>query len=142
MTTRGFRVPARAALAGNPSDGFGGAVLAVPVPALFAQASYEPDEPPDPTEIVAATVSVFDRRFSTKSKGRLRCSANIPLQVGLGGSSAISVACIQALADHHSVSVSPLDIARLALVVEVEEMGIAAGMQDRITQAFDEPMFM
>ncbi len=34
--------PARAALAGNPSDGYGGAVVAVPVPDLAAFASTEP----------------------------------------------------------------------------------------------------
>ena len=36
---------ARAALAGNPSDGYGGAVLAVPVPDLFATVATSESAP-------------------------------------------------------------------------------------------------
>ena len=37
-----IEVPARVHLAGNPSDGYGGAVLSVPVPALTATVEAEP----------------------------------------------------------------------------------------------------
>lgn len=137
-----FRVAARAAFAGNPSDGFGGAVVAAPVPGLHAAASYLAGERPDGTPIVVATVAGFDARFGTRSRGRVRWSTSIPVSVGLAGSSAIVIATIRALAEHHGIDVPPLDVAHLALAVEVSGMGIAAGLQDRITQAFGTAMFM
>lgn len=137
-----FEVPARAAFAGNPSDGFGGAVVAAPLPSLCAAASFRTGEQPDRTPIVVATVTAFDARFGTRSHGRVRWSTSIPTSVGLAGSSAIVIAAIRALAAHHEVEVEPLDLARLALDVEVSGMGIAAGLQDRITQAFATTMFM
>ncbi len=137
-----FGVSARAAFAGNPSDGFGGAVLAAPVPSLRATASYRPDKQPDGTPIVLATVAAFDARYGTRSSGGVRWSTSIPMSVGLAGSSAIVIATIRALAEHHGIAPEPLDVAHLALAVEVSGMGIAAGLQDRITQAFATSMFM
>jgi len=136
------RVPARAALAGNPSDGYGGAVVAVPVPALAARARFIPGATSDDAEIVGATRTVFERAFGLRAEGALQWTTTIPYQVGLAGSSAIVIACLRALAASHAVAIERLALARLALQVETQEMGIAAGLQDRITQAFGLPMFM
>ncbi|HEY2160360.1 MAG TPA: hypothetical protein VGH24_03565, partial [Solirubrobacteraceae bacterium] len=62
---RGF-ARARAALAGNPSDGYGGAVLAVTLPAWRAEAEVVPasDARIDPENaLVRATVRRFAREF-------------------------------------------------------------------------------
>ncbi|WP_026911126.1 mevalonate kinase family protein [Patulibacter minatonensis] len=137
-----FEVPARAAFAGNPSDGFGGAVVATLVPSLSATASFRADEPADATPIVVATLATFDERFGTRSHGRVTWATTIPVSIGLAGSSAIVIATLRALAEHHGIDVEPLDLAHLALAVEVSGMGLAAGLQDRITQAFATTMFM
>jgi glucuronokinase len=122
--------PARAALLGNPSDGYGGAVLA------FAFSDFsalvEPcsgfDAHPDAVRLLRAAV----RRANGGNEGvGLRMRTTIPREVGLGGSSAIVLAALRAL----GVAGSPDDLARVALAVEVDDLGIAAGLQDRLVQA-------
>lgn len=72
---------------------------------------------------------------------RLRFSigfeTDIPRQVGLGGSSAIVIAALRALADWFGVSLGPAKLAELALAAEIEDLGIAAGPMDRIVQALE-----
>src|SRR5436309_4279842 len=63
---------ARAALAGNPSDGYGGAVLAVTVPELRAEAwgsEYGAGAIDPPSELVEATVRRFARSFAEDASG-------------------------------------------------------------------------
>ncbi len=63
----------------------------------------------------------------------------IPRQSGLGGSSAMIIAALRALLRFHRISdkqVPPAALAELALSVETEELGIAAGLQDRVVQSF------
>jgi len=126
--------PARAALAGNPSDLYGGAVLAVTLPSLAAHVGSEPShrlrvDPPNPLVEAAA--------------GRLGETAEvtwhttIPRAVGLGGSSALVIATLRA---HRELD--PAELAELALAVEVEDLGIAAGPQDRYAQAYGGLTFM
>ena len=62
----------------------------------------------------------------------------IPRQSGLGGSSAMIIAALQALLRFYRVPVQrvpPAELAELALGVEVSELGIAAGLQDRVVQS-------
>ena len=62
---------------------------------------------------------------------------NVPRQVGLAGSSAIITALWKALMVFYDVSEEqiPLELqASLVLKVEQEELGIAAGLQDRVIQ--------
>jgi glucuronokinase len=63
-------------------------------------------------------------------------STEIPREVGLGGSSAIVIATLRALAAACGLELEPQTLARIALAAEVEELGIAAGPQDRVAQAF------
>lgn len=139
--------PARAALAGNPSDGYGGAVLALALPQLRAEAeariSGSPADAVDPEgELVAAAIRRFKLETGIASSCAIRWRTAIPRGVGLGGSSAIVIATLRALCELYDVSLGPDHLAGLALAVEVEELGIAAGLQDRVAQAHGELTFM
>ena len=137
---------ARAALAGNPSDGYGGAVLAVTLPTWSARAEASPAgaleiEPANP--LVEATVRRFARELSPAGLGTaVRWSTSIPQQVGLGSSSALVIAVTRALSELHRVELEPDRLAAFALRVETEDMGIVAGLQDRVAQAYEGLTFM
>jgi glucuronokinase len=76
-------------------------------------------------------VDLHDRNFS------VRFDSTIPRQVGLAGSSAIIVATLRCLMDFYGVEI-PLEVQpSLALAVEVEELGITAGLQDRVIQVYE-----
>jgi glucuronokinase len=139
--------PARAALAGNPSDGYGGAVLAVALPEFCAEVvAGSPDSGPPPcgpgSELVAATVERFARDTGADAGCRVDWRTAVPRGVGLGGSSAIVIAALRALCELHHVSLRPDQLAGLALAIETEELGIAAGLQDRVAQAYGGLTFM
>ncbi len=140
------RVPARAALAGNPSDGYGGAVLAVALHEIQAEVDVVPAANPSvepPSTLVTATVRRFARELGGDgARTRLRWRTSIPRGVGLGGSSAIVIAATRALCDLLDLTLAPLELARFALAVENDELGIAAGLQDRIAQAYSGLTFM
>src|SRR5262245_20706998 len=66
----------------------------------------------------------------------------IPRPVGLAGSSAILGATLRCLMDFYDVAI-PLEIQpSLALSVETEELGITAGLQDRVIQVYEGLVFM
>jgi glucuronokinase len=133
--------PARAALAGNPSDGYGGAVLAVTVDGLLAQARTVAG-PTDGAELVAATTARFVHEFGVAAPGPVQVTTTIPRSVGLGGSSAIVIATLRALCRVHHVSLDSDTMAQLALSIEVDDLGIAAGLQDRLVQCHGGLVFM
>lgn len=72
----------------------------------------------------------------------IRYNSNIPLRLGLAGSSAIISACLKALCLFYEVKIQPATFANLVLSVETKELGISAGLQDRVAQAFETPVFM
>jgi glucuronokinase len=137
---------ARAALAGNPSDGYGGATLAVVVcdflAAVEATPAADPSIAPE-SALVQATVSRFQRELAPEAPpAAVRLSTSIPMAVGLGGSSAIVIATVRALCRLHHVRLGPGELASFALAVETEDLGIAAGLQDRVAQAYGGLTFM
>src|SRR5919204_555965 len=139
MTARAF---ARAALAGNPSDGYGGRTLAVVIRDFTATAHAAPansDElsPPGPggEALMRATLDRFRHHIGERAPVALRCETTVPREVGLAGSSAIVIACARALCELHGAELERDELARLALAVESEDLGIAAGLQDRMVQA-------
>ncbi len=72
----------------------------------------------------------------------IRYQSNIPRQVGLAGSSAIIVATLRALMEFYELEI-PLQVQpSLALSVEKEELGIAAGLQDRVIQVYEGMVYM
>ena len=126
-------VSARAALAGNPSDLYAGAVLAIPVRQLAASvtAVATPDVDP-PNELLDAV------RARVNATVGLRWETTIPRSVGLAGSSALVIAALRAA----GVELPPLEMAQLALSIERDDLGIVAGLQDRATQAFEAPVLV
>ncbi|MFN6109022.1 MAG: mevalonate kinase [Planctomycetota bacterium] len=68
---------------------------------------------------------------------RFEVRSSIPRLVGLAGSSAIVTATVRALAKYHSVEIPPHLLASLVLSAEKDELGIPAGLQDRVVQAYE-----
>jgi glucuronokinase len=137
---------ARAALAGNPSDGYGGAVLAVTLPRwrAYAEAASSPRLRVEPAnDLVAATARRFARVLGSGGvHAAVRWRTSIPQRVGLASSSALVIAVLRALGELHGVGLEPGDLADLALAVETEDLGIVAGPQDRVAQAYEGLTFM
>ena len=137
---------ARAALAGNPSDGYGGATLAVAVCDFAAHVEARPAAEPSvaPRSALArATVARFERELAPGAPpAAVRVRTSIPRAVGLGGSSAIVIATVRALCELHGLRLHPDELASFALAVETEDLGIAAGLQDRVAQAYEGLTFM
>jgi glucuronokinase len=92
---------------------------------------------------VRATISRFHRELAPAAPpSAVRLWTSIPRAVGLGGSSAIVIAIVRALCDLHQVELEPDELASFSLAVETEELGIAAGLQDRVAQAYGGLTFM
>jgi glucuronokinase len=72
----------------------------------------------------------------------MRYETSIPRQVGLGGSSAIVIAAMRALMAWFETTIDPVALAELALAAEQEDLGIAAGPQDRVIQCYEGVMLM
>lgn len=72
----------------------------------------------------------------------IRYRSSIPRQVGLAGSSAIVTATIKALMAFYEVDISNEILPNLILSVETDELGINAGLQDRVIQTYEGCVFM
>lgn len=125
--TFSFTVPARVALAGNPSDGHGGAVVATVVASLVATVTVAPsrrftfdgwstqfDSAGDVSAwvdrggfdgaqpLMQAALAVLHRRFDVDLEPHdFAVSSTIPRSLGLAGSSAIVIAAMRALIAAH-----------------------------------------
>ncbi len=98
--------------------------------------------------LVKATIKRFveycQAQNITLHKGNfsVRYESNIPRQVGLAGSSSIIIATLRCLLAFYEVGM-PLEIQpSFALGVETEELGIAAGLQDRVIQCYEDMVYM
>jgi glucuronokinase len=67
---------------------------------------------------------------------------NVPVRVGLAGSSAIVAATMRALMRFFGVEIPKPVLPNLILSVELEELGIGAGLQDRVIQVYEGVVFM
>jgi len=67
----------------------------------------------------------------------IRYHSSIPRQVGLAGSSAIITATIRALMQYYDVEIPIEILPSLILSVETDELGINAGLQDRVIQVYE-----
>ncbi len=122
-------------------------MLAVTVGAWSAQALVAPTGAPGvdpPSRLIEATVRRFGREFGDRrvAAAAIRWRSSIPRKVGLGGSSALVIATTRALLAHCGRSLTPNQLAEFALKVETEELGIVAGLQDRLAQAFEGLTYM
>jgi len=68
--------------------------------------------------------------------------SDIPRLVGLSGSSAIVIATMRALMKFYDIDIPLTQLPRLALSVEKDELGISAGLQDRVIQSFEGMVYM
>lgn len=72
----------------------------------------------------------------------VRYESHIPRQVGLAGSSSIITAMLRCLLEFYDVDM-PLEIQpSFILSVEQDELGITAGLQDRVIQAYEGMVYM
>jgi glucuronokinase len=85
---------------------------------------------------VRHNLQLHDRNFS------IRYQSDIPRQVGLAGSSAIIVGTLRCLCDFYGVGIPCSVQPSLALSVEAEELGITAGLQDRVIQVYEGLVYM
>ena len=98
--------------------------------------------------LVKATIKRFVEycdRLGHRLHGKnfsVRYDSSIPRQVGLAGSSAIIVATLRCLMEFYGVEIPRRVQPSLALAVETQELGIAAGLQDRVIQVHGGVVFM
>jgi glucuronokinase len=163
---------ARAGLLGNPSDGYFGKTISVTVGNFRARVSLHPSpmlriEEHDELSGVDALVERVERhgyyggkrlveaaikRFVDHCRASgielrpdnftVRYETDIPRQVGLAGSSAIIVATLRALMAFYGVEIPLPVLPGLTLQAETVELGILAGLQDRVVQAFEGLVYM
>ncbi len=72
----------------------------------------------------------------------IQYNSNIPRQVGLAGSSAIVIATLRALMQFYDVEIPLEQLPTIALEAEVKELGITAGLQDRVIQSYEGCVYM
>ena len=81
-------------------------------------------------------LELHSRNFS------IRYQTNVPRQVGLAGSSAIITATLRCLMEFYGVEIPRRVQPSLVLSVETDELGIAAGLQDRVIQVYEGLVYM
>jgi glucuronokinase len=84
----------------------------------------------------AHEIELEDKNFS------IRYRSNIPRRLGLAGSSALVSATLRCLLEYYEVDLARELQANLILSVETEELGISAGLQDRVIQVYEGCVFM
>jgi glucuronokinase len=98
--------------------------------------------------LVKATIKKFceychDRSIRLHGKNfTIRYRSSIPRQVGLAGSSAIVAATMKVLMAFYEVEIDKAVLPGLVLAVETDELGINAGLQDRVIQVYEGCVFM
>ena len=98
--------------------------------------------------LVKATI----RRFADYCAGQgielhgrnflLRYRTTIPRHVGLSGSSALVTATFRCLMEYYEVDIPREIQPNVILSVETEELGISAGLQDRVIQVYEDCVYM
>lgn len=81
-------------------------------------------------------LELHDRNFA------IRYRSTIPRHVGLAGSSALVTAAIRCLLEYYELEVPKPELPNLILSVETDELGISAGLQDRVIQVYEGCVYM
>jgi glucuronokinase len=98
--------------------------------------------------LIKATVKRFHDYFAGQGKElhnrnfTIEFETDIPRLVGMSGSSAIVVATMRALMQFYDVSIPKEYLPTLALSAEKDELGINAGLQDRVIQTYEGIVYM
>lgn len=166
----------RAAVIGNPSDGYYGKTIAFVFGNYRAEVKLTPSQGIKITpgendlnhfedidhlmgsieqrgyyggvRLLKASIKKFYEYVSSngwliEQKGfELSYSSNIPIRLGMAGSSAIVTAAVKAMMVYFEVKIEKPQLAGLILSVEKEELGISAGLQDRVAQVYESPVYM
>jgi glucuronokinase len=100
------------------------------------------------TRLVKAAIKRFweycnENKIKIENKNfTIRYKTSIPRQVGLAGSSAIITATMRALCQFYQINI-PIEIfPSIILSAEVDELGINAGLQDRVIQVYEGCVYM
>lgn len=89
------------------------------------------------TAAVRTFIDVCDSIDHRRPSGfRLTYSSSIPRQVGMAGSSALVIATMRCLAELVELDIPDHVLPSIALRTETEQLGITAGLQDRVVQTF------
>ena len=100
------------------------------------------------TRLIKAAMKKFceyceDNRIKLSNKNfTIRYQSSIPRQVGLAGSSAIITATIKGLMRFYNVKIPLPYLPSLILSAEIDELGINAGLQDRVIQVYEGCVYM
>lgn len=133
---------ARVGLIGNPGDGYGGRVLAFTIGNFAATVTADPSadwiygDDEGAALLEAAVMCLLTAGLALPQPAQLTFTTTIPRQVGLSGSSAIIISALRAALALNGQALPPVQLARLALQAETEALGITAGPQDRVVQAY------
>lgn len=97
--------------------------------------------------LIKATIKKFSdwcRKFNIPLERNftIEYDTNVPVRVGLAGSSAIVTATMRALMTFFGVEIAKPVLPSLILSVELEELSIGAGLQDRVIQVYEGVVFM
>jgi galactokinase/mevalonate kinase-like predicted kinase len=147
--------PGRAGIVGNPTDGYGGTVIAVSL-SERAQVTLRPAEETlleigghrtlvrDPsdlkldgsyTDIAKAVLGTFEEAVRNH-RFHLSAETTIPVQAGLSGSTAMLVAILGAVLRLLDIPLNRYEIAETARKIEFEVMGVTCGFQDQYMASF------
>ena len=133
----------RVSLIGNPSDIYGGFGLGFPIWNWQAKVFLDPSiSSAEEMPLLQAARLVFSQLHFIKEEFGLRFISDIPLQAGLGGSSALVMAALRAMGKAHGLQWTWRSLADATLTVEQEHLGIIAGPMDRWIQAQEEFLWM
>ena len=72
----------------------------------------------------------------------LEYESTVPLRLGMGGSSAIITAALRALMVYYDLHIPIEEQPNLVLETETKELGVAAGLQDRVIQTYEGLVYM
>lgn len=81
-------------------------------------------------------IELADKNFT------LQYESDIPRQLGLGGSSAIITAVMRALMEFYGIQIPREVLPSLILDAELKELGINAGLMDRVVQVYEGCVYM
>jgi glucuronokinase len=83
-----------------------------------------------------AQIPLTDRNFT------LEYETTVPMRLGMGGSSAIITAALRALCQYYGVEIPRPVMPNLVLETETKELGVPAGLQDRVIQTYEGLVYM
>ncbi len=81
-------------------------------------------------------IELPDRNFTVEYE------TTIPMRLGMGGSSAIITAALRALCQYYGVEIPKPVMPNLVLETETRELGVPAGLQDRVIQTYEGLVYM